>query len=77
MKKRWVELAKGNIIEVSGVRSVNAGSEGTRTLYVKFVGDRGATSLTFDSEQAKWKAYDLLWSALQKLNEAFEGNGKK
>ena len=81
MKKQWVELRKGIMIEVGAIRSVNAGQEKAnagvegQNLFVKYVGDRTATTLTFSSVDAKWKAYSKLNKALTELNKAESKNG--
>ena len=75
MKKQWIELRKGILIEVGAIRSVNAGMEKAnagvegQNLFVKYVGDRNPTTITFPSVEAKWKAYSKLNKALTELNK--------
>jgi hypothetical protein len=69
MKKKWVELKKGIIIEANSIRSVNAGDtqeslDTAKYLYVGFVGERNKTTFTFETNKEKWKAYEKLRDAL-------------
>jgi hypothetical protein len=76
MKKVWIELRRGEVVEVSGIRSVSAGeqlntdfAEGNR-LYLRFVGDRKVTNIVFATKEEKWEGYNRLKEALKKLAEA-------
>lgn len=74
MKKKWVELKKGIIIESSSIRSVNAGDtqeslDTAKFLYVGFVGERAKTTFTFETNDEKWAAYDKLKAALIQKEE--------
>jgi hypothetical protein len=69
MKKKWVELKKGIIIEANSIRSVSAGDtqesmDTTKYLYLGFVGERKRTTFTFDSKDEKWEAYNRIRLAL-------------
>lgn len=74
MKKTWVELKKGIIIEASSIRSVNAGDtqeslDTANYLYVGFVGERTKSAFTFKTNDEKWAAYDKLHEVLISKDE--------
>jgi hypothetical protein len=74
VKKVWVEVRRGEVIEISGIRSVSAGetcsdvAEG-KSLYIKYVGDRNKTRIPFKTIVDKWAGYAKLNEALKELNE--------
>lgn len=79
MKKAWVEVRVGEVVEISAIRSISAGenlhndlAEST-ALHVRYVGDRKKSRIDFATVEDKWKGYELLVEGLTKISTPESG----